>query len=69
VEAFAELIRDLVDLVAPINLDGLPGGIEHHFAVAASSSMSANLFEQFGADLAIEVIGKLTEKVGAGHTD
>ena len=67
VEPLPELVRNLVDLITAIDFNSLAGRIEDNFAVAAPGGMSANLFEQLGADMAVEIIGKLAEKVGAGH--
>src|SRR5215469_3483961 len=49
--------RDLEDLVAPVDLDRLARRIEHNFAVAATCQVRTDFFEQFRADLPVEVIG------------
>jgi hypothetical protein len=67
VEAFAELGRDLVDFVVAVDRDGLSGGVEDDFAMMAGGGVGANFFEELGADLAVKVVGKLAEKVSAGH--
>ena len=48
VEAFAELVGDLVDLVVLVDFDGLLGGVEDDAAVLAAGGVGANLFEQLG---------------------
>jgi hypothetical protein len=67
VKAFAELSRDLVDFVVAVHRDSLASGVEDNLAVVAGGGVSANFFEELGADLAIKVVGKLAEKVSAGH--
>jgi hypothetical protein len=57
VEALAEFVRDLVDLFALINMDGLLCGVQNDTAVLASGGVGANLFEQPWAELFIEVVG------------
>jgi hypothetical protein len=57
VEAFAELVGDLVDFVAFVDFDGLMGGVEDDLAVLAASGVGADLVEQFGAELFVEVVG------------
>ena len=57
VKAFAQLIRDLVDLFALVNLDGLFCGVQDDAAVLASGGMGANLFEQSWAELLVEIVG------------
>jgi hypothetical protein len=60
VEAFAQLVGDLVDLVVPVDFDGLVGGVEDDFAVLASGGVGADLFEQFWGELLVEVVGEMT---------
>jgi hypothetical protein len=57
VEAFAQLVGDLVDLFALVDLDGLLCGVQDDAAVLASGGVSADLFKQFGAELFVEVVG------------
>jgi hypothetical protein len=66
-ETFSKLVRYLINLIAAIYLNSLPCCIEYDLTMAASCGMGANFFEEVGADLAIKVIGKLAEEVGAGH--
>jgi hypothetical protein len=57
VESLAQFVGDLVDLFALVDFDSLVSGVEHDLAVLASGGMGANLFEQFGAELFVEVVG------------
>src|SRR5271156_2871271 len=59
VEAFAQLVGDLVDLFALVDLDGLLRGVEDDLAVLAPGGVGANLFEQFWAESLVEVVGKM----------
>ena len=56
-EAFAQFVGDLVDLFAFVDLDGLFDDVEDYAAVLAAGNVGANLFEQPGAELLIEVVG------------
>ena len=47
VQAFAKAVGKVVDLVRAVDLDGLAGGIENHFAVSAF----VQVFLDFGAGL------------------
>jgi hypothetical protein len=68
VEALAELGGDLVDLMVFVDRDGLAGGVEYDLAVAAGGGVGADLFEELRADVAVKIISKLREEIGAGHT-
>jgi hypothetical protein len=67
VEAFAEFGGELVDFVLAIDGDGLAGGVEDDFAVVALADVGLDFGEEGGVDLAVEVVGKLGEEIGAGH--
>jgi len=62
-----ELGGQFVELVVAVDLNGLAGGIENDLAVFAGVGVGADLLEQIGADVAVEVIGKFAEEIGAGH--
>jgi len=62
-----ELGGKFVELVVAVDLNGLAGGIENDLAVFAGVGVGADLLEQIGADVAVEVIGKFAEEIGAGH--
>jgi len=66
-EPLLELGGQLVELVVAVDLNGLAGGIENDLAVFAGVGVGADLLEQFGADVAVEVIGEFAEEIGAGH--
>ena len=66
-QALAKIGGELVDLVFAVDGDGLAGGIEDNFAVVALADVRLDLSEELGVDLAVEVIGELGEKIGAGH--
>jgi hypothetical protein len=57
VEAFAELGGEFVEFVVAVDGDGLAGGVEDYLAVVAGGGVGAHFFEEFGADLAVEVVG------------
>jgi hypothetical protein len=59
VQALAELSRNLVDLVVFVDRDGLAGGVEDDLTMAAGSGVGADLFEELGADVAVEIVGEL----------
>ena len=67
VEALPEFGRELVEFVVAVDGDGLAGGVEDYLAVVAGGGVGAYFFEELGADLAVKVVGKLAEKVSAGH--
>jgi hypothetical protein len=57
VETFTQLVGDLVDLFALVDFDCLVGGVEDDAAVLAAGGVNADLVEQFGAELFVEVVG------------
>ena len=57
VETLAQLFGDRVDLVVLVDFDGLVGGVEDDAAVLAAGGVGADFFEQFGAELFVEVVG------------
>jgi hypothetical protein len=57
VHAFAQLGRDLVDLVPFVDFDGLVGGVENDAAVLAACSVFFDLCDEPGAELFVEVVG------------
>jgi hypothetical protein len=57
VEAFSQFVGDLVDLFALVDLNGLLRGVQDDAAVLAAGGMGADLFEQSGAELLVEVVG------------
>jgi hypothetical protein len=59
--------RRFVDFIIPVEGDSFAGGIQNDLAVMARGSMGTNLFEEFRANLPIEVVGKLAEKICASH--
>jgi len=59
VEAFLQVVGHLEDLVVAVDGDGFGGGVEDDFAVFAGGGVGAYLFEEFRADLPVEVVGKL----------
>jgi hypothetical protein len=67
VQALAEFGGELVDFVFAIDGDGLAGGVEHDFAVMALADVGLDFGEELGIDFAVEVVGELGEKIGAGH--
>ena len=67
VEALAELGGKLVDLVFAVDGDSLASGVEHDLAVMALADVGLDFGEERGVDLAVEVVGELGEKIGAGH--
>jgi hypothetical protein len=67
VEPVAKLRGEVIDLIIAVYLDRPACGIENYFAVGALRSMTTHLFEQLSTDLAVEIVGKLAEKIGAGH--
>ena len=50
VQALADFSGEFVDFVAAINLNGLAGGVEDDFAVAALSQVDFNLGAGVGGD-------------------
>jgi len=67
VQALAEFGGELVDLVLAVDGDGLAGGVEDDLAVVALADVGLDFGEEFGFYLAVEVVGELSEEVGAGH--
>jgi hypothetical protein len=67
VEAFAQFVRDLVDLFSLVNMDGLFGGVQDDAAVLATLGVGTDFFEKFGAELVVEVVREVSQKVGAVH--
>jgi hypothetical protein len=57
VETLAQLLGNLVDLIVLVDFDGLVGGVEDDAAVLAAGGVGADLFEQAGAELFVEVVG------------
>jgi hypothetical protein len=57
VEAFAKLGRDLVELVAFVDLDGLAGGVENDAAVLAAIGVSLYFLAKIGGEVLVEVVG------------
>jgi len=66
-EALLKVGRELIKFVVAIHLDRLPGGVKDDLTVAARGGVGPDLFQQVGADLPVEVVGKLAEEIGAGH--
>jgi hypothetical protein len=58
-QALAEVIGDLIDLVAFVNLNRLARRINDNLAVVALRQVGAHLFKQIRWNLAVEVISKL----------
>jgi hypothetical protein len=67
VQTLTKIVGKFVDLMFAVDGDGLAGSVEDDFAVVALANVSLNVGEELGVDLAVEVIGKLREKIGAGH--
>ena len=57
VEPLAKLRRNLVDVIPAVDFDRLSRRIQNDLAMTATCQVSAYLFEQFRADLSIEVVG------------
>jgi len=56
-ETVGEFVGELVGLVAAVDVDGFSGGVNDDVAVAARSEVFFHFGEEFGFDLAIEVVG------------
>jgi hypothetical protein len=67
VEAFAEIGGKVVDLVGPVDLDGLAGSVEDDFAVAALVKMLFDLSARFSGNRVVDEFVKQGDKFGAGH--
>jgi len=67
VETLAELVGDLVDLLALVNLDGLLGRVQDNAAVLASGGVGADFVEETWTEFLVKVIGEMDQKVGAVH--
>jgi hypothetical protein len=67
VKALAQLGRQLIDFIAFIDGNSLTGGVENYLAMLAARGVNADFLLEFGAELVVEVIGKMAEKVGAVH--
>jgi len=59
VEAGPKVVRELVNLVIPVDLNGLFGGIHDHVAFMAPMKVLVEFGLQALADPAVKVIGQL----------
>ena len=66
-EAFAEVWRQVIDLVGAIDLDGFAGGVEDDFAMAALVKMLFDLGARFSGNRVVDEVVKQGDKFGAGH--
>src|SRR5215468_7209030 len=66
-EPAAEGFRELVELVIPVDLDGLFGGIHDHVAVVAPVKMLLQLDSHAGVRGAVQIIGQLFQKIITFH--
>src|SRR6185503_7523836 len=67
VQPLAQLRRDLVQLLAPIDLDGLVRRIQDHPAMLALGGMAADLPAKIFAQLVVEIVTQLAQQVRAVH--
>ena len=58
---------ELVDFVLAVDGDGLARGVQDDLAVVALANVGLHFGEKLGFHLAVEVVGKLLEEIGAGH--
>lgn len=58
-EAVAEVLWKLVNLVIAVNFDGFLGGIHHHMAFMAPMEVFVQLHSQVLCDPTVQVIGQL----------
>jgi hypothetical protein len=56
-EAAGEVFGKLVGLLAAVDVDGLTGGVNDHFAVVAGTEVLFDFRKEIGFDLAIEKVG------------
>ena len=59
VEAVAEVLRQLINLVIAVNFDGFLGGIHDHVAFVAPMEMLVQFDSQVFGDPAVQIIGQL----------
>jgi hypothetical protein len=57
VKAVAQVVWELVGLLVPVDVDGLPGGVDDHFAVVAGSEVLFDFGEELRFDPAVEEVG------------
>src|ERR1700740_3497822 len=66
VKAVAQLGGQLVDLMRPVDLDGLAGGIDDHFAVLALAHVLLDLGAGIGGDGLVDDVVEHGEELSAG---
>jgi hypothetical protein len=67
VEALAEAGGEIVDLMRPVDLNGLAGGGESDFAVIAALEMGLQFAASLNGNLVVDQVVKQSEKFCAGH--
>ncbi len=67
VDALPHFEREVVDLVVPVDIDGLGRRIQDHLTVFTLADMSLDLCHQVGWYVAVEEVGEFGEEVCAGH--
>ncbi len=67
VELLAKLFGEFVEPVVAIDLDGLLGCVQNHVAVAAPMQVLIQFFSYGDADVAVQVVRQLFQKVFAVH--
>jgi len=56
-QAVGDFIRQIVEFVAAIDIDGFAGGVDDDLAVVAGAEVLFDLGEQVGVDSTVEIIG------------
>jgi hypothetical protein len=67
VEVFSKPGGKLVDLVGPVDLDGLAGGVEDNFAVSAFVQMLLHFGAGFRGDGVVDQIVEKRDELSASH--
>jgi len=67
VKSFAKVVGQLVNIVRPVNFDGLACRVEDHFAVFALVHMGLNFGANRGGDAFVNQIVEESNKLSAGH--
>jgi hypothetical protein len=67
VQALAQTHRHLVDLVGPVDLDCLAGGVQRDFAMVATTQMILQIGAHLGSHRVVDQVIEHCQKLSARH--